>query len=233
VDANSKERNMSHGSSSNFDKVLITDFDGTMTARDFYSCAVEFLLTPEDLKPWNAYTKHEITHFEALRRIFERIRATDSEMGQVLQAMQFDPLAATAVERMNDCGWGVLVVSNGCGWYIDRIFQQYNLSLELHANSGEYSPEHGLQMQLPRDSPFFAEEYGISKGAVVRNAIKSHRKVAFAGDGRPDLEPALMVPSGLRFARGWLAGALAERGEAFIGFETWSEISALLCEARL
>lgn len=223
-------RNISRGSSSGFDKLLITDFDGTMTARDFYSCAVELLLTPEDLKPWNAYTQHEITHFEALRRIFERIRATESEMGQVLQAMLFDPVAAAAVERMNDCGWEVIVVSNGCGWYIDQFFKRYNLDLQLHTNPGEYSPAHGLRMQLPRDSPFFSEQYGISKGAVVRDAITRHRQVAFAGDGRPDLEPALMVPSEFRFAKGWLAAALAERDEAFLEFEAWSEIAMRLCE---
>ncbi len=37
-------------------KVLVSDFDGTMTQRDFYACAVQYLLSPEDLEPWHAYT---------------------------------------------------------------------------------------------------------------------------------------------------------------------------------
>ena len=56
-----------------FNKVLVSDFDGTMTQRDFYACAVQYLLSPQDLEPWHAYTRHQITHFEALQRIFERI----------------------------------------------------------------------------------------------------------------------------------------------------------------
>ena len=41
---------------------------------------------------------------------------------------------------------------------------------------------------------------------------------------RPDLDPALLVPPQRRFARGWLAEALSERGEGFRRFEQWSQI---------
>lgn len=216
-----------------FDKILVSDFDGTMTQHDFYSCAVQYLLSPEDLEPWHAYTRGEITHFESLRRIFERIRAEMPEMECILEAMEFDAAASTAVANLQGRGWHVVVVSNGCGWYIERLFQQHNLRLELHTNPGEYTPVDGLQMQLPTQSPFFAEEFGISKSAVVRNAMQTCGIVAFAGDGRPDLEPALMVRPELRFARGWLATELKSRGEPFQHFSKWSEISGMLCEVDL
>ena len=212
-----------------FDKTLISDFDGTMTQHDFYSCAVQNLLCPEDLEPWNAYTRGDITHFEALRRIFERIRADMPQMERVLAAMEFDTMAKSAVQRLQRQGWNVVVVSNGCSWYIERLFQQHDLHLELHTNPGEYTPEHGIQMQLPTQSPFFAEQFGVSKSAVVRDASQTSGIVAFAGDGRPDLEPALMVPPELRFAKGWLASELTSRGEPFQEFSNWSEISGKLC----
>jgi 2-hydroxy-3-keto-5-methylthiopentenyl-1-phosphate phosphatase len=215
-----------------FDKKLVSDFDGTMTQHDFYSCAVQNLLGPEDLEPWHAYTRGEITHFEALRRIFASIRAEIPQIERVLAAMEFDPAAKKAVQRLERQGWNVVVVSNGCGWYIERLFRQHNLRLELHTNPGEYSAAHGLQMQLPTQSPFFAEQFGISKTAVVRNALQSCSAVAFAGDGRPDLEPALMVRPEMRFARGWLATELRSRGETFQHFSTWSEISEKLCEVE-
>jgi len=52
--------------------------------------------------------------------------------------------------------------------------------------------------------------------------------VAFAGDGRPDLEAALLVEPGLRFARGWLAKELGRRGEGFRPFERWAEVAGAL-----
>ena len=33
-----------------FDRGLVSDFDGTMTQHDFYSCAVRYLLSSEDLE---------------------------------------------------------------------------------------------------------------------------------------------------------------------------------------
>ena len=57
-------------------------------------------------------------------------------------------------------------------------------------------------MQLPTQSSFFFRESGISKCEVVRNVQQNHGTVAFAGDGRPDLEPALMVQAKITF-RNW------------------------------
>jgi hypothetical protein len=39
------------------------------------------------------------------------------------------------------------------------------------------------------------------------------------------LQPALLVRPELRFARGFLADALRERGESFRPFRRWSEIA--------
>lgn len=213
-------------------KLLVTDFDGTMAKYDFYRRAVERLLAPEDLTPWNDYAAGEISHFESLRRIFAKIRATEAELEQVIEKMQFDPMAAKSIDRLRDHGWEVKVVSNGCGWYIERLFARHRIQVELHTNPGEFSPEHGLQLHLPTESPFFCSDVGVSKGAVVNDAIESgvYSEVAFAGDGRPDLEPALLVSPKWRFAREWLATALKKQHEPFRAFEIWSEIADVLCE---
>lgn len=212
-------------------KLLVTDFDGTMTQRDFYTCVVEQLLKPEDLAPWHDYTAGKITHFESLKRIFARIRGSEVQLERVIDSMQFDPRSADSIKRLRRCGWEVKVVSNGCGWYIEKLFQRHGIEVELHTNPGDFSPDGGLQMQLPRESTFFCEEVGISKGAVVKHALDSgdYNEVAFAGDGRPDLEPALLVSPDRRFAREWLADALSERTESFHAFEVWSEIANTLC----
>ena len=52
--------------------------------------------------------------------------------------------------------------------------------------------------------------------------------MAFAGDGFPDEEAALLVPGSLRFARGDLADVLAQKGEPFQPFDAWSQIARCL-----
>lgn len=85
-------------------------------------------------------------------------------------------------------------------------------------------------MELPTRSPFFSPTVGIDKAEVVRQAIQAGGRVAFAGDGPPDLAPAVLVAEDLRFARGHLAAELTRRGLGFRPFERWSAVASALAE---
>jgi len=209
--------------------ILVTDFDGTVTLRDFYTCVVQELLEPGDLQPWHDYVAGKITHFEALRRIFVRIQASEREVEErILPRMELEPRLRESVTELREAGWEIVVVSNGCGWYIDRLLAAAGVELTVHTNPGHFKAGGGLVMELPRDSPFFETETGISKLAVVEDARSRSDRVAFAGDGRPDLSPALQVEPASRFAREWLAEELERRGDDFHRIETWSDIADTL-----
>ena len=207
--------------------ILVSDFDGTMTRFDFYDLACRCF--PEISGDyWQRYERGEVTHFDALRMIFAGIRASNQTMEEIIASMEFDPGIPDAIASLRQEGWEVCVASAGCAWYIERIFKAYRVEVTLYANPGEYSPSTGLALRLPKDSPFFSQELGVSKLSVVRDALKRFSKVAFAGDGRPDLAPALLVPPERRFARKWLARKLHELGEEFRPFERWPEIVSIL-----
>ena len=209
-------------------RTLVTDFDGTITRHDFFTRVVDTLLEPEDLAPWHAYEAGQITHFEALRRIFARIRADETELDTVLASMDIDPELHEAFAQLESAGWDVIVVSNGCGWYIDRLLDQAGVTTTVLTNPGRFDPERGLRMELPETSPYFSPETGIDKRAVVDDHLRRGATVAFAGDGRPDLGPALLVESPWRFARAWLADHLDATGHEYRGFDRWSEIARML-----
>lgn len=213
------------------DAVLVSDFDGTMTAEDFFSLAVKRLLSPEDIGPWKAYLAGRMTHFDALRTIFSRIRAPEADVLAIIDATGLDPKLPDALARLRAAGWEVVVASAGCAWYIDRLLHGAGVRLEVHANPGVYLPGGPLVMEAPPPSPFTCEETGVDKAAVVRDALARARAVAFAGDGLADLPAALLVPDGLRFARGDLAGALTRCGRPFRTFAAWSDIAVMLLDA--
>jgi 2-hydroxy-3-keto-5-methylthiopentenyl-1-phosphate phosphatase len=137
--------------------------------------------------------------------------------------MELDPDLAESVRILQDRGWEVVIASAGCDWYIQRLLKKAGVSVSVHSNPGVFDPERGLQMSLPEHSPFFSATTGVNKVEIVKDALNRSECVAFAGDGRPDLKPALLVKPQLRFARGWLAEALRERGEEFHPFERWSQ----------
>jgi 2,3-diketo-5-methylthio-1-phosphopentane phosphatase len=212
-------------------QILVSDFDGTITQLDFYDL-VSRAYPGIAGRFWEQYEAGAITHFEALRRIFAGIRAPEADLLGILRDMRIEPQLAEAVALLEQHGWRVIVASAGCDWYIRRLLADSGVALEVHANPGSYSPTTGLEMRLPDRSAFWSPELGINKVAVVREALRVSKRVGFAGDGRPDLAPALLVPPELRFARNWLARKLTEIGEGFRPFESWREIAQALTQEQ-
>lgn len=211
-------------------RILVSDFDGTMTKHDFFDLARRDLPSAAAHDYWQDYVDGRITHFEALAGIFGSIRADWAGIAGVLAGMQLDPSLKSSVERLRAAGWEILVASAGCDWYIRRLLAKAGVELEVHANPGTFAPETGLQLSLPAASPYFKRETGIDKSAIVRHALAQDPLAAFAGDGRPDLAPSSLVNPALRFARGWLAHHLKKNKEPFQPFERWSNIADQLLE---
>jgi len=209
-------------------KILVTDFDGTMTKWDFYDLVrKKWTLTQSD-DPWDAYLSGTISHFDALAEIFSRIRATEAELLEIVTAMELVPQLADAILALEKQGWEVRVASAGCDWYINRLLHTANVSIVVHSNPGVFDPATGLSLSLPVNSHFLSPTTGIDKLAIVTGALATADSVAFAGDGRPDLDPILRVDPRFRFARGWLADELSGRGEQVHRSEVWSEIPEIL-----
>ncbi len=209
-------------------KILVSDFDGTMTEHDFFRVALSHLPLGA-AAPWELYEQGLTSHFAALATIFSGLRINEQELNALMEEMQVESGLTDALDRLHQFGWSLVIASAGCAFYIERILLQAGITAVIHANPGSFVPGHGLFMKPPGQSPFFATATGIDKAAVVRHYLGRGINVAFAGDGRPDLPPALLVPPERRFARGWLADELKSRSEPFIRFSRWSDIADNLC----
>jgi 2-hydroxy-3-keto-5-methylthiopentenyl-1-phosphate phosphatase len=212
--------------------VLVTDFDGTLTEHDYYKLVRDRLVPPDTPDFWAAWREGRMTHFQALRAYFDAARPDAAAHVALVDEMGLDPGLAEGVASLNAAGWRVVVVSYGCLWYIDRLLKGAGVDLEVHANPGALEGGR-LALHRPAETPFPSEENGISKESVIRSHQEEGLAVAFAGDGPADLEPALLVPPGLRFARADLADALRRRGADFRPFDRWSEIARALADEAL
>ena len=211
-------------------RLLVSDFDGTMTKYDFFDLARRDLPSAADHDFWQDYVAGKITHFEALAGIFASIRTDGPTIEALVDRMELDPDLPDAIARLRAAGWEIIVASAGCDWYIRRLLAKAGVQLEVHANPGVFDPATGLLLSLPVASPYFKRETGIDKPAIVRAALARDPNAVFAGDGRPDLAPSNLVAPAHRFATGWLAQHLKKNGEEFRPFETWSQIAATLLE---
>lgn len=208
--------------------LLVSDFDGTMTARDFFWLAVAELVPADMPDYWAEYRARRITHFDGLRLIFGSIRADRRTVEAVVDRMELDPNLATALGWLERAGWEVVVASAGCRWYIDRLLEAAGARLTVYANPGHFEEGRGLVMRRPDEAWYACPELGVDKAAVVRAALEAGRKVAFAGDGFPDASAARLVPPELCFARRDLAEKLGKEGRMFRTYDCWADVARQL-----
>lgn len=194
---------------------LVSDFDGTMTAVDFFTLIVERYMPSGAPDYFQLYRDGEMTHVEAMQGFFQYAPTEADALEQMLLDTLPDADLRDSVERLQRAGWDLIVVSAGSSWYIDRIFAALGIQAKVHSNVGRIVKGKGLQIDTTRD---------VDKPAVVRDAFARYGRVAFAGDGPPDVAPSLLVEPRLRFARGYLAEELVRRGEMFQPFTRWREV---------
>jgi 2-hydroxy-3-keto-5-methylthiopentenyl-1-phosphate phosphatase len=207
-------------------KIFVSDYDGTITDKDFYSLLADRYIPADAPDYFAQYREGRITHFEAMAAYFAFAPTEEHRLEELLQASQVDPDLAASAALLERAGWELWVVSAGSSWYVERVLRRAGVPAPVYSNPGRLENGRGLVLEkLDPSSPYHSPSVGVDKSAVVRHALNIAETVAFAGDGPPDLEPALLVPPNLRFARGFLAEALRERGEAFRPFSRWSEIA--------
>ena len=85
-------------------------------------------------------------------------------------------------------------------------------------------------MEMPAQSAYWSRTLGVDKAGLVRAHLATGSRVAFAGDGYPDVDSARLVGPDLRFARGDLGDVLCGEGLAFHPFEQWTEIASVLTQ---
>jgi 2-hydroxy-3-keto-5-methylthiopentenyl-1-phosphate phosphatase len=164
-----------------------------------------------------------MSHFEALRAGFAAAEGGDSALSEVASRMELEPDLAAKIYSLEIAGWEVVIVSAGCSWYVDRLLRQAGVSVPVFANPGDVI-DGQLIMRRPLGEDYYSESTGVDKARLVRSFQDAGRTVAFAGDGLPDLEAALLTPSGLRFARSDLARTLESRKESYRPFDSWADI---------
>jgi len=207
-------------------KIFISDYDGTITKRDIYSLLAERYVPADSPDYFGQYLEGRITHFDAMAAYFAFMPTEEQQLEQLLDASEADPDLGASAALLPRAGWKLVVVSAGCSWYVERVLRRAGVAATVYSNPGRLEKGRGLVLErLDVSSPFYSASFGIDKSAVVRHALDATDTVAFAGDGPPDLEPALLVRPELRFARGFLAAGLRERGAPFRPFSRWSEIA--------
>jgi len=204
------------------DFAFISDFDGTLTKKDFYKILSDTYYK-EELSPiFKSWKNGEMKDREYLSYVFNNVHRSEVELNEDILNIAFDPYAKAFIEQVKAAGGDFIVISAGTNYYIDKVLEKNNIDgVDVYSNKSVFK-DNGIYFDLDEHSEFYSDLYGIDKLIVIEKLKSNYRKIFYAGDSTPDLNPALV--SDVVFAKGKLVDLLKKEKKEFIEFESFSEV---------
>jgi 2,3-diketo-5-methylthio-1-phosphopentane phosphatase len=211
---------------------LVSDFDGTISADDFFSYASRAYLKKEGLNPWLEYLSGKKSHFESLREMYAAIRVPLKSLHKLIDRTKIDKYLVKVCKLCQRRKIPIYICSAGNDYYIKRLIFPIivKFKITLITNRGEYTPQTGLQMIAPPpDNYYYDENTGISKERLVKKLKDQGHFVIFAGDGPPDFAPAQIADA--VFARKILLQRCIDAQIAAHSFNNFNDIYKFIIRA--
>lgn len=207
---------------------FVTDFDGTLTFKDFYHIVIDKYLGEKGRSLYTEWKKTRKINVEFLNLIFGSLNLTQDELTREILDIPFDSTAVPFMEWLSHSGWDFYIVSAGTSYYIEILLDHLGIrSCQLISMKGVYE-NGGIRIIPDPNSPFYSEVFGLDKGKVLGALKDKYERVVFAGDSEPDLSAALRADH--VFARSELAQLMDKAQAAYVPYESYSDIQSYFVE---
>lgn len=214
---------MSHGKF-----VFVSDFDGTLTEKDFYQMMIDDYLGDAGQTLYKEWRQGLHLDKDFLGKIYSTINREEDEILKDILRIEWDESAHEFIQKVRQCGGEFIILSAGTSYYIERLLKEKGLSdVKVYSNPGIYKDK-GIHLQIDENSLYYSERYGIDKAKVVEDLKKQYTHVYYAGDSAPDILPCKIAD--MAFAKGSLQEMLRAENIDFIPIKSFKDVATILTE---
>lgn len=201
---------------------FVSDFDGTLTDRDFYHIVMDKYLKDWAWEYYDEWKKTKKVNVDFLNKIFGSMDRSEDEILKDILELPLDPYAVEFIKKVEKCGGDFYILSAGTSYYINRLLAHFNIqNVTVISMEGKYQ-NRGITIIPDPDSEFYSGIWGVDKAKVVSALKGKYQKVYFAGDSEPDTGAA--EAADLAFARNDLKRLLVQRKVPFVPFDRYNEV---------
>jgi 2,3-diketo-5-methylthio-1-phosphopentane phosphatase len=167
------------------------DFDGTITTADVVDLVLEKFGAPEWREVERQWAAGKIGSRECLTKQIALVEATPEKLSQLVSKVKLDPGFVSFLQRAEELGVLVTIVSDGFDLMIEQVLKEnlaskngYLKALPIFSNRLLPSGR-GFRAVFPSASPC---EHGCAncKAAVIKKLTSPDDVIVFVGDGLSD-----------------------------------------------
>ena len=196
--------------------LFITDFDGTITAQDF------FLQIMYRYQHDRIFSKDKKRGVELLSSVLEEVDLTKE---QFLEEIKYIPMDKTFIDFyrfFKKIGGDILVLSAGSKYYIEKKLKLEGIEdILICANGGNFE-DGSFKFYTNKDERFFCPVFGVDKKKVISIYKEKYEKIFYAGDSYVDFDACRIAD--FRFAKKNLVDILKKFKLKFYEFENFDDI---------
>lgn len=204
------------------DFIFVSDFDGTITDIDFDEILLNGVLKNKETELLELWNSGNITVSNFLKTVYSSVNCTEDELREEILKINIDNSLNDFINFTRENNGDFLIVSSGSSYYIKILLEYFKINkIDVISNIAIFK-NRGLHLLFDKKSPIYSEEFGINKKKIVEELKNKAKKIYYAGDGRSDLEAALI--SDKVFSKGELSKSLDSLGVENIKFKKFNNI---------
>jgi len=208
---------------------LFCDFDGTITRQDVIDVLLETYAQPRWRDVEQEWIDGRISSRECLDRQMGCTRVTEADLDDLLGGIEIDEGFQRLASWARDCGFPLIVFSDGFDWIIERAFAHNSIdvaALGIRIFASHFEFVSGVPKWSFPHAKGCAHGCGTCKHGIIHRLTTPDAVPVVIGDGRSDIfavDAAYMV-----YAKGWLQSHCKEQGIPFHPFRSLSDVLAHL-----
>lgn len=200
---------------------FVSDFDGTISKRDFYKIVMEKYF-PEGENLFIKWKNGEMLDIDFLHTVFTSIDQDEEQIINDILSIPIDEYVPTFIREVQEHGGDFYILSAGTDYYIHHILKNFEINnVKVFSNEGHFKKKN-IQMNIDKEHPHYSERYGIDKSKVIQELKEKYDIIYFAGDSEPDSHPAKYAD--VTYAKSELQTILQEKEITYIAVENFNEI---------
>lgn len=205
---------------------FVSDFDGTLTDRDFYHIVMDKYLKDWAWDYYDEWKKTKKINVDFLNKIFGSMNRSEEEILQDILELPLDPFAIRFIQMVENNGGDFFILSAGTSYYINKLLEFFKIkNATVISMEGRYI-NRGIEIMPDPKSEFYSKLWGVDKQKVILSLKDKYEKVYFAGDSEPDIGAA--KEADCAFARSRLQDHLKNEKIPFTPFNHFDEVAKCL-----
>ncbi len=218
--------------------LLFVDFDGTISLIDTGIAVIDALDLDEAWELEHQWRRGEIDSMQCLAGQWGMVDLPPRAVYRMIDSLELDDEFSVLAEAAIEIGAGLVVVSDGLDFYVDRmlgrlgwqtcdgdeVINRPRQCIPRFANHAQVT-DSGIRISFPHRNRA-CDQCGNCKRSHLERLREHFSRVIYIGDGHSDL--CASRHADLVFAKAALAADFDAAGDAYTPFETLSDVNAVL-----